>query len=235
MLYHRSFRLAVEGNIGVGKTTFLRLLGERLGASVVYEPHQRWQMVGSENLLDRFYHDPHRWAYAFQLYVITTRLEEQHRQSANGLVLYERSLDSDFIFAQNCFESGWMSGIEWDMYRTSHQFLRSLSVDLAPQVFIYLRAEPEVCYQRMMKRCRSEEAAVPLAYITKIHEQHEQWLCSTRTMNTPVLVLDGTSEFENDPAMVERHAHTISRFIEEYYVQLTDKQSGMIAHTAKTI
>jgi Deoxynucleoside kinase len=109
----------VEGNISVGKTTFLqRIANETLElrdlVEIVPEPISKWQDVGPEhfNILDAFYAEPERYAYTFQNYVFVTRLM-QERESASGikpLRLMERSVFSDrmvsvlsFSFSCVCF------------------------------------------------------------------------------------------------------------------------------------
>lgn len=94
----------VEGNISVGKTTFLqRIANETLElrdlVEVVPEPINKWQDVGPDhfNILNAFYAEPQRYAYTFQNYVFVTRLM-QERESSGGikpLRLMERSVFSD--------------------------------------------------------------------------------------------------------------------------------------------
>ena len=64
----------LEGNIGAGKSTFLRLAGDTLPLQIVPEPHTKWQQVGGHNLLEKFYTDTNRWAYTFQSYAFVTRV-----------------------------------------------------------------------------------------------------------------------------------------------------------------
>lgn len=94
----------VEGNISVGKTTFLqRIANETIElcdlVEVVPEPVDKWQNVGPDhfNILDAFYAEPQRYAYTFQNYVFVTRVM-QERESSGGikpLRLMERSVFSD--------------------------------------------------------------------------------------------------------------------------------------------
>ena len=94
----------VEGNISVGKTTFLqRIANETLElrdlVEIVPEPIGKWQDVGPDhfNILDAFYAEPERYAYTFQNYVFVTRVM-QERESSGGikpLRLMERSVFSD--------------------------------------------------------------------------------------------------------------------------------------------
>lgn len=100
----RRITLCVEGNISVGKTTFLqRIANETLElrdlVEIVPEPVDKWQNVGPDhfNILDAFYAEPERYAYTFQNYVFVTRVM-QERESCGGmkpLRLMERSVFSD--------------------------------------------------------------------------------------------------------------------------------------------
>jgi len=66
---------------------------------------------------------------------------------------------------------------------------------------VYLRAEPAVCYERLRKRNRKEEAGVPYEFIKELHQLHEEWLMQKKfDLTTPVLVLDAGVEL---PRMTE--------------------------------
>ena len=54
--------------------------------------------------------------------------------------------------------------------------VRDILPGIVPDGFIYLRAPPDTCSRRMHMRQRSEEAGVPLDYLTTLHEMHEDWL-----------------------------------------------------------
>ena len=98
--------LFIEGNIGVGKSTFLGIVARALAVQPVYEPHTKWQSIdGTENLLDLFYKDTPRWAYTFQSYAFISRIREQQdhiRKNPYLPQVVERSVYSDrYCFAKN--------------------------------------------------------------------------------------------------------------------------------------
>ncbi|WVZ01309.1 hypothetical protein V8G54_027378 [Vigna mungo] len=103
----------VEGNISVGKTTFLqRIANETIElrdlVEIVPEPINKWQDVGPDhfNILDAFYAEPQRYAYTFQNYVFVTRVM-QERESSGGikpLRLMERSVFSDRMVSVYTFD-----------------------------------------------------------------------------------------------------------------------------------
>ena len=225
----------VEGNIGAGKSTFLKLIRDRLPVQIVYEPHKKWQSVqGGDNLLDKFYQDTKRWAYTFQSYAFVTRILEQQqnaKENKHGIQVLERSVYSDrYCFAKNCFEMGTISELEWNLYQ---EWFEWLVTNYAPRPtgFIYLQTEPEVCFERLKKRAREEEAAVPLSYLESLHNKHEDWLLHKKDVaqylhDVPVLVLDCNKDFEHIEEEMEKHLQEIADFINVTVLPQSTKTSS---------
>ena len=211
----------IEGNIGAGKSTFLRLINDALTINAVFEPHEKQQDVaGTENLLDLFYRDMNRWAYTFQSYAFVTRVKEIQdamRTRPGAIHVLERSVYSDrYCFAKQCYEQGQMSALEWKLYQEWFCWLVDGYLP-KPSGFIYLRTDPEICYERLIKRNRSEESAVPLSYLKELHNKHENWLIDAigleeHLKTVPVLVLDCNDEFQSNSKVFERHVHQILDF-----------------------
>ncbi|EOY17251.1 P-loop containing nucleoside triphosphate hydrolases superfamily protein isoform 1 [Theobroma cacao] len=187
----------VEGNISVGKTTFLqRIANETLElrdlVEIVPEPIDKWQNVGPDhfNILDAFYAEPERYAYTFQNYVFVTRVM-QERESSGGikpLRLMERSVFSDrMVFVRAVHEANWMNEMEISIYDSWFDPVVSCLPGLIPDGFIYLRASPDTCHKRMMLRKRAEEGGVSLDYLRDLHEKHESWLFPFQSGNHGVL------------------------------------------------
>ncbi|KAJ8286243.1 hypothetical protein GJAV_G00036210 [Gymnothorax javanicus] len=224
---NRIKRVSIEGNIAVGKSTFARLLqAEDEDWEVVQEPLSKWQCVESSssqavsNLLEMMYQDPHRWSYTFQSFSCMSRMRTQLQPPSAHLLrprgtpvqVFERSVYSDrYIFALTLFELGFISPTEWAVYQNCHSFLlEQFSRRLQLDGIIYLRASPEVCMDRLRKRGRDEERGVELAYLEKLHSQHENWLVHRTTelhfeqlKQVPVLVLNVSVEFERDSEVRE--------------------------------
>ncbi|GFZ03049.1 P-loop containing nucleoside triphosphate hydrolases superfamily protein [Actinidia rufa] len=146
----------VEGNISVGKTTFLqRIANETLElqdlVEIVLEPINKWQDVGPDhfNILDAFYAEPQRYAYTFQ----------------------------NYVFVRAVHEANWMNEMEISAFTTRGvDPVVSCLPGLIPDGFIYLRASPDTCHKRMLLRKRAEEGGVSLEYLRDLHEKHESWL-----------------------------------------------------------
>lgn len=215
----------IEGNIGAGKSTFLKIVKQYLNVQAVVEPHEQWQnVVEGHNLLDNFYRDPKRWAYTFQSYAFVSRLMNQQahaRINPYTAQVLERSVFSDrYCFAYNAYELSYMNALEWKIYTEWFTWLVDMYMTL-PDGFIYLRTKPSVCYERLKKRNRHEESTVSLEYITRIHEKHEQWLIEKEEIavgikKVPVLVLDCDAEFETNRAEQERHVQEVGAFVMEH-------------------
>ncbi|RLN23256.1 hypothetical protein C2845_PM07G30160 [Panicum miliaceum] len=193
----RRLTFCVEGNISVGKTTFLqRIANETIElrdlVEIVPEPIAKWQDVGPEhfNILDAFYAEPERYAYTFQNYVFVTRVM-QEKESASGikpLRLMERSVFSDrMVFVRAVHEANWMNEMEISIYDSWFDPVVSSLPGLIPDGFIYLRASPDTCHKRMMVRKRSEEGGVTLDYLRGLHEKHESWLLPSKGGGSGVL------------------------------------------------
>jgi deoxycitidine kinase len=188
--------LSLEGNIGAGKSTLMRLLRDRGGLCTIDEPVTRWQSVSAPdaaesdppvNLLELFYNDPKRWAFTFQTYAFLSRAQsaveslEGRAGAADGqssaAVVLERSLDSDkHVFATNCLRTGLFTGGEWAVYANYHKWTAEQHPRMNVDGFVYMRTQPGTCQRRCAKRSRSEDAAIGLDYLGQIHDRHEEWL-----------------------------------------------------------
>lgn len=187
----RPFTVAVEGNIGSGKTTFLNYFKDQ-NVFILSEPVQKWRDCEGVNLLDLMYQDPERWAFSFQSFVQLTMLQQHLKETDRPVKLMERSIYSArYCFVENLLREKILplpSGLvihEWFKWIVSN---RDLNLDL----IVYLRTDPEIAYKRMIDRKRHEESKVPLEYLQKLHKLHEEWLVEKKLFSCPcpVLVLD---------------------------------------------
>ena len=156
----------------------------------------------------------------------------QHR---NPVLFYERSWHSDRdIFAKNCYENGAMTETEWNVYQECSDYLvKVISSDSYKlDGLVYLRASPEVCYQRMQKRARPEEECVSLEYLTSLHEKHERIFYEKQTYggkyleNTPMLIIDCNEEFLSSPVKHTEILRKIENFL-RYKVSCDGNDSGI--------
>jgi deoxyadenosine/deoxycytidine kinase len=212
----------VEGNIGAGKSTFLKILQENLDLQTIFEPTDKWNVGEQNNLLELFYKDTPRWAYTFQSYAFISRIqsliEHQAQNTLNKVQVLERSVYCDrYCFAKNCYESGLMTKLEWEIYVEWFSWLAE-NYSPHPKGFIYLKTTPETCYNRITKRKRHEEAEIPLSYLESLHQKHEDWLINKKELAThlqlvPVLTLECDNDFEKSIEEQRKHVELVHNFI----------------------
>ncbi len=207
----------IEGNIGVGKSTFTNLLKENIANSeLVSEPVDMWLHVKNsdgKNILQTFYDDIPRWAYTFQNIAYVTRMmkiERAIRSSTSDYVFLDRSIDTDrYVFEKMLWEEGQLQKIEHEAYELWCQFYQDFVRTDSDKKIIYLKCSPEVCLGRIKIRGREEEKSITLEYLNKLHKAHEDWLNN----NPCALILDCNKDFEHD---------------EEYRKELLDKVKNFI-------
>ena len=113
-----------------------------------------------------------------------------------------------------------MTSLEWRLYQEWFNWLIG-SYAIIPDGFIYLRTDPQVCYERLLKRNRAEEVGVSLEYLELLHQKHEDWLINKIDVapyvkNIPVLVLDCNQDFEGSISEQEKHMEVVSNFVDQF-------------------
>ena len=183
----------VEGNIGAGKSTFLRYIEENTDFNVSQEPVDEWMNIKGEDnksLLETFYEDIPRWSFAFQMNCFITRVHNVKKMPRTSVNFIERSILSDRIFAKNCYENDTMTKIEFDIYTRWSEWLKDKLCDNIDAI-IYLRTTPDVSDERIDKRSRNGESNIPMDYLKQLHNHHDKWLLNEKGI--PVLVLDANT------------------------------------------
>ncbi len=192
--------VAVAGNIGVGKSTLVGLMQERLGWEPVYEA------VGENPYLEDFYADMPRYAFHSQIFFLTRRLRS-HRELLDrpGVVVQDRSVYEDAqVFARNLYQQGSMA--ERD-YRTYEELYRVLSEFLPPpDLIVYLRASVETLMRRIALRGREYERSISPEYLERLNVLYEDWLAGFN--RAPVLCVPADRldyvQYEADLALLLR-------------------------------
>ncbi|CAH8621250.1 unnamed protein product [Schistosoma haematobium] len=183
----------VEGNIGCGKSTFLRYFQQLSPKNeVMHEPLYLWKDARGYDLFELMYHDQRRWSVPFQAQVLVTLLDRQSKPPTKPIRLLERSIHSSrYCFTENMHNNGSISDADYEELLKIFQWIlknKSGPVDL----IVYLRASPTVCFERLRARNRSGEEDIPLKYLEDLHELHEAWLIKRRfgQLPAPLLVFD---------------------------------------------
>ena len=174
--------IAIEGVIGVGKTTLARLLQPQFQANILLE-------VFEENpFLSKFYEDRARYAFQTQMFFLLSRYYQQ-RRSISELVAGGKSLLSDYTFEKDAlFARINLSGDELEMYDRLHEALAEKII--VPDLIVYLRAETETLMQRIAQRDRPYERQMERAYIAELNQGYDAFFQGDMHHHSPVLVVD---------------------------------------------
>jgi deoxyguanosine kinase len=188
MTFNNKF-IAIEGVIGVGKTTLARLLQPHFKSNILLE-------VFEENpFLAGFYKDRALYAFQTQIFFLLSRYHQQHQAVPHAL--QKGNLISDYTFAKDELFA-WLNlkDDELAMYGRVHAALSDKIPK--PNLIVYLYAEHEVVMRRIALRDRPYERDMDPNYILDLARAYEAWL--TNGLETPIHKIDVTNlDFLSNP------------------------------------
>lgn len=181
-----SFRpiiLSIDGNIGSGKSTLYKDLQSHYenNADICFvpEPVDDWtHIVDGDNvpILTNLYKNTKKYAFRFQMMAYISRLHllrQKVKENKYRIIISERSVQTDRnVFAKMLFDDGM---IEHDEYQIYNKWFDEFLDDMYLGGIIYVKADPEICSDRVKIRAREGET-IPLEYLQKCHKYHEEWL-----------------------------------------------------------
>jgi deoxyadenosine/deoxycytidine kinase len=178
-LQSEHYYIAIEGVIGVGKTTLARFSQAEFKAEILLE-------VFEENpFLARFYQDRKRYGFQTQIFFLLSRYQQQH--DAIPAALARGNLISDYTFDKNqIFARLNIEGDELAMYERVHAILATKIPQ--PDLVVYLRADTDTLMERIALRDRSYERAMEHDYIAALNRAYDDFFAHYPV--APVLTID---------------------------------------------
>jgi len=211
---------SVDGNIGSGKSTLIKKLKNQLiklyNINVIYlqEPVDEWKSIKDENninLIENYYCDQEKWGFSFQITTLISRIAllknlNSHR---DAIILTERSICSDKnVFCKMLHNDNIINTLNYNVYlKWFDEFIKDYPIT----GYIYIKTTPEKAYERVLKRKRIEEEGVPLEYLKKCNDYHDNWLENENN----VLIIDGNKDL-NDDIIPDEWIQSIDTFIKTY-------------------
>lgn len=185
--------VAVEGVIGVGKTTLVNQLAPRLSARTVFEEFE------NNPFLPDFYRDKDAFAFSTQIFFLMSRFRQQERLAQQELFL--RSTVSDYCFDKDrIFAVLTLSNEELNLYERLFEVLRTQVPK--PDLVIHLHADHEVIMERIQRRGRPYEQDMDPGYIRELTQAYVDYFQSYR--EAPVLHIDTSStDVRGSPAVLD--------------------------------
>jgi deoxyguanosine kinase len=193
--------LSIEGNIGSGKSTILKLLEENNHDNDILflkEPVDKWSNIKDNSditILEHFYKDPSKYAFMFQIMAFATRMQILKDTIAENpnikVIICERSILADKeVFANMLYNDGLIDQMGITIYNT---MANNYFKDYPLNGIIYIDADPDVCTNRIKNRNRDGEDNISVEYLQRCKEYHDNWLLKYRNYSSVPEIQDETS------------------------------------------
>ncbi|TCP28364.1 2-amino-4-hydroxy-6-hydroxymethyldihydropteridine diphosphokinase [Tenacibaculum skagerrakense] len=172
--------IAIEGNIGAGKTTLAKMMSDEFNAKIVLE------RFADNPFLPKFYKDEERYAFPLEM----SFLADRYQQLSDDLAqfdLFKNFIVSDYyIFKSLIFAQVTLHNDEYKLYRKMFDLMYKEIVK--PDLYVYLYQNTERLLQNIHKRGRAYEQNIEATYLEKIHEGYINFIKTQRDLN--ILVID---------------------------------------------
>jgi deoxyadenosine/deoxycytidine kinase len=187
------YYIAIEGPIGVGKTSLVKLISEQLGARVVLESFE------DNPFLADFYEEPEQYAFQTQLFFLLQRYQQQ--QDLRQVDMFHNLLITDYMFVKDrLFASLNLKDKEMTLYDTVANLLERNIV--SPDLVIYLQADTATLMKNISKRGRKFEKNVAFEYIDALNQVYNEYFF--RYQDTPLLIINTNGiDFVGNPKDLE--------------------------------
>jgi len=208
--------IAIEGVIGVGKTSLASLLAERLGARINLEE------VEDNPFLEDFYADMRGFAFQTQIFFLLSRFRQQQELVQRDL--FTARVVSDYIFAKDkIFAHLNLTDKELALY---DRLVTLMEREIPkPDAVIYLKASTEFLMERIKKRSRPYEKSMPREYIDVLNHAYNYFFAHYD--ETPLLVVNNMDvDFLHHPWEVEQIVREVDA-LRSGTVQFVPKKSGV--------
>ncbi|GLB51056.1 2-amino-4-hydroxy-6-hydroxymethyldihydropteridine diphosphokinase [Neptunitalea chrysea] len=202
-LFSKYNYIAVEGNIGAGKTTLATKISDDFNGKLILE------RFADNPFLPKFYEDNARYAFPLEM----SFLADRYQQISDDLAQYDLFKDfvvSDYdVFKSLIFAKVTLQKEEFSLYRKLFTIMHKEMIK--PDLYIYLHQNTQGLLANIKKRGRMYEQKIPASYLEKINEGYAEFMRSQNNLN--VLVIDvSDKDFVENPEDYEFILDEIAKY-----------------------
>jgi len=172
--------IAIEGNIGAGKTSLAKMMSDHLNAKIVLE------RFADNPFLPKFYKDKERYAFPLEM----SFLADRYQQLTDDLAqfdLFKNFIVSDYyIFKSLIFAQVTLQKEEYQLYRKMFDLMYKEITK--PDLYIYLYQNTERLLENIKKRGRNYEQNIETSYLKDIHNGYKNFISTEQNLN--ILIID---------------------------------------------
>jgi deoxyadenosine/deoxycytidine kinase len=197
--------IAIEGNIGAGKTTLAHLLSKHFNARLILE------QFADNPFLPKFYESPQQYAFPLELFFMAERFK-QLKELIQQKDLFQNLTIADYLFTKCLlFAKINLPEDEFRLYQRLFEIIYQQVVQ--PDIVIYLHAPVQKLQENIRRRNRSYEQKIPDDYLFSIQETYTNYI---KQHNIKALFIDASnSDFLGN----EQHLHTVINALDKDYTQ----------------
>jgi len=183
--------IAIEGPIGVGKTSLAKMIAERLNARIVFEDFKK------NPFLEEFYEDPENNALQTQIWFLLQRYQQQQKK-IKQVDVFQKGVVTDYMFEKDRLFAQFTlrSQAEFELYSSVADFFEKDIIK--PDMVVYLQAETPRLMKNIKQRGRDFEKGVTSEYINQVNEKYQEFFVNYD--ERPLLVINANNiDFVNNP------------------------------------
>jgi deoxyadenosine/deoxycytidine kinase len=190
----------------------------KLNRKIIFlkEPVAEWETIKdskNKTMLEKFYADQKRYSFSFQMMAYISRLvymKEAVEENPDAIIITERSLYTDKeVFAKMLFDDKKIEDVDYQIYL---KWFDAFAKDYPISKIIYVKADPSICSERITTRFRKGEQGIPLEYLTRCHDYHNEMI-QKYDKEYDQLILNGNIDIKNNEKQITAWLHDILLFI----------------------
>lgn len=185
-----NFNIVIDGNIGSGKSTILKLLRNKNDFNVINENVEDWKPY-----IAQFYKNMTNASLSFQMKVLHHHLEVYNniKDEKNHYILERSPLSCIHVFGKNLLNNYFLSQLDMDLMSNYNK-----TFGWYPNFIIYIKTDPEICLKRIRERARENET-ISLDYLKDLDKLYTELYINNKDTiikNTNVIIIDGNKDKE---------------------------------------